>query len=438
MSSKTHRRLIVVMLAIFMAINFADKAVIGLAAGHIMHDLHLQPETFGLVGSSFFLLFSATALIIGFVANHVRSYIIILVLALVWAFAQLPVAFGASLPLLFASRILLGAGEGPAFPMALHATFTWFHDKERNIPAVIVQQGVNVGLMASGPILTFIMVRYSWHAAFLCLAIVGLAWAFIWAVIGGDGKAGDTQSASEHAGPPPVRTFRLLTDPTSIALILVYFMEYAMVALYFTWLPSYLHSGLGYSEIETGWLFAVVSAAWIPANLLLAWFTNTLMTAGVSSRIARGAVCGSAAALGGIIFMSLDSGLFSAEIKVILVGVGGMLSQTIFFYGPLLLGEIAPENKRGGAFGILSAIGTLGGIVAPYAMGHIVQTSTGSAAQGFEHGYLFVGIFLVLAGVVGVAFINPQRSRARFARLRCQIASKSEPVFASDSDPVGS
>jgi len=40
-----------------MMINFADKAIIGLAGVPIMTELHPTPRQFGLVGSSFFLLF---------------------------------------------------------------------------------------------------------------------------------------------------------------------------------------------------------------------------------------------------------------------------------------------------------------------------------------------------------------------------------------------
>jgi hypothetical protein len=41
-------------LFLYMLINFADKAVVGLAAVPIMQELELTPRQFGLVGSSFF------------------------------------------------------------------------------------------------------------------------------------------------------------------------------------------------------------------------------------------------------------------------------------------------------------------------------------------------------------------------------------------------
>ena len=51
---------IVLLLFVFMLINFADKAVIGLAAQPIMKDLELTPNQFGLVGSSFFFLYAVS------------------------------------------------------------------------------------------------------------------------------------------------------------------------------------------------------------------------------------------------------------------------------------------------------------------------------------------------------------------------------------------
>jgi uncharacterized membrane protein len=49
---------------LFMLINFADKVVVGLAAQPIMAELHLTPEQFGLIGSSFFFLFALSAVIV--------------------------------------------------------------------------------------------------------------------------------------------------------------------------------------------------------------------------------------------------------------------------------------------------------------------------------------------------------------------------------------
>jgi MFS transporter, ACS family, D-galactonate transporter len=66
-------RVIVALLFLFMVINFADKAVIGIAAVPMMQELRLSPSQFGLIGSSFFLLFSVSAIVTGFVVNRVQT-----------------------------------------------------------------------------------------------------------------------------------------------------------------------------------------------------------------------------------------------------------------------------------------------------------------------------------------------------------------------------
>ena len=48
----------VALVFLFMVINFADKAVIGLSSGQIMRELRLTHTQFGMLGSAFFLLFS--------------------------------------------------------------------------------------------------------------------------------------------------------------------------------------------------------------------------------------------------------------------------------------------------------------------------------------------------------------------------------------------
>ncbi|MCF3947829.1 MFS transporter [Acidiphilium iwatense] len=399
-----------------MAINFADKAVIGLSAVQIMGELHLKPAEFGLLGSSFFLLFSVSSLAIGFLANRIKSYYIIAGLALVWSAAQLPIAFFASFQILLLSRIALGAGEGPAFPMALHAAYKWFQNDNRNIPTAVVQQGVNVGLMLAGPILTFFIVRYGWHSAFLFLGVLGMAWTIAWMLLGGEGAVNDTTVLKSSYDRSHVALRVLLFDKTSLSLVLIYFIEYSAIALYFTWLPSYLHLGLKFSEVQTGWLFAIISGSWIPMNLILADVSRRLKAAGYSSRVARGIVCSATPAIGGIVFMMLSLPLSSVS-KVFCLAIGGVLTQTIFMFGPLILGEICPETQRGGIFGILSSIGTLGGIIAPFVMGHIIQSAIGTSASGYQNGYLLLGALLVAIGVFGLLFVNPEKSLARFSHL---------------------
>jgi MFS family permease len=117
------------LLFLFMVVNFADKIVVGLAAVPIMTDLKLDAEQFGLLGSSFFFLFSISAIIVGFIVNRVAARWVLLALALVWALAQFPMVGSVGFATLLICRVILGAGEGPAFAVAVHAIYKWFPDE---------------------------------------------------------------------------------------------------------------------------------------------------------------------------------------------------------------------------------------------------------------------------------------------------------------------
>src|SRR5216110_3106342 len=78
------------LLFLFMLVNFADKIVVGLAGVPIMTELKLDPEQFGQLGSSFFFLFSISAIIVGFIVNNVATRWVLLVMAIVWSLAQFP------------------------------------------------------------------------------------------------------------------------------------------------------------------------------------------------------------------------------------------------------------------------------------------------------------------------------------------------------------
>jgi hypothetical protein len=48
-----------------------------------------------------------------------------------------------------ASRVALGAAEGPANPVALHSTYKWFPNELRTLPTAIIVQGVKYKVTAS-------------------------------------------------------------------------------------------------------------------------------------------------------------------------------------------------------------------------------------------------------------------------------------------------
>src|ERR1700709_2280436 len=171
------------LLFLFMLVNFADKIVVGLAGVPIMTEMKLEPEQFGLLGSSFFFLFSISAIVVGFIVNRVATRWVLLAMAVVWSLAQFPMVGTVSFTTLLICRIILGAGEGPAFSVAAHAIYKWFPDEKRPLTTAILSPGAAVGGVLAVPALNWIIVNHSWHYAFGALGLVGLMWVAAWLML---------------------------------------------------------------------------------------------------------------------------------------------------------------------------------------------------------------------------------------------------------------
>jgi MFS transporter, ACS family, D-galactonate transporter len=279
--------LVVALLFSFTMINFADKAVIGIAAVPIMQELKLSPREFGLVGSSFFLLFALSAVATGFLVNRVQTRWVLLAMGLIWALTQFPMVGAVGFGTLVASRIALGAGEGPAIPVALHSIYKWFPNELRTFPAAIIVQGGGIGILLALPSLNWVIVRYSWHWAFGVLGLVGLAWTALWLALGREGSLATGAAIWGAPAPGRVSYRQLLLSPTILACWCAAFGANCGLSQALAWQGAFLIKGLGLAQSSIGLLGALPAGGSVIATIAAGWYSQRLLTRGVSSRLAR-------------------------------------------------------------------------------------------------------------------------------------------------------
>ncbi|MFJ9815118.1 MFS transporter [Streptomyces sp. NPDC101151] len=399
------------LLVVFMMVNFADKSVLGLAADEIRADLRLSATQFGLANSAFFLLFSVAAVFVGLAADRLSTKTLLLVMAVLWSVAQVPAAIGGGLAVLVVSRVLLGAAEGPAFPVAQQATLAWFPDERRNLPGALVTLGVTLGVIVSAPGLSWVIQNHGWRAALWVLAAVGLVWAVAWAALGADGRhAAGTDGVDrpvEARADVPYR--RIFATRTWIGATLAYFTSYWSVALMLVWLPSYLRNALGYSAHEAG---TVVVAPWAIGALALlaqAGITGRLMRRGVGSRRARGWVGGWLLAVGAACCLALPF-VDGPTAKTVLVALGFGLGGSYATVAATTVAELAPPSRSGGALGAMNAVVTMAGLAAPAVVGALVDAQ---GTDGYQNSLLLSGLFLAVGAAASFLLVDPRRDIAR-------------------------
>lgn len=408
------------LLFLFMLVNFADKIVVGLAGVPIATDLKLEPQQFGLLGSSFFFLFSISAIVVGFIVNRIETRWVLLALAVVWALAQFPMVGSIGFTTLVICRIILGAGEGPAASVAVHAIYKWFPDEKRTLPTAVLSQGSAFGVILAVPALNWVIVNYSWHYAFGALGVVGLMWVVAWLILGKEGPL--VQTAAMAANEQRIPYFQLLTSRTFVGCVAATFGAYWALSLGLTWFTPFIVKGLGFSQQQAGfisilpWVFGAVIV------ILTGWISQVMLTRGFTTRGARGVLGSVPLIIGGLILATLPY-VAPGALMIALLVVGSGLCGSIYVVCAPMIGEFTPVSQRGAVIAIYGALYTLAGILAPYVMGSVIQRSAG-LLDGYMTGFTINAVILVVSGLLGLLLLWPNTERARLT------AQAGQPKFA--------
>ncbi|QOZ72914.1 MFS transporter [Bradyrhizobium arachidis] len=397
------------LLFLFMLVNFADKIVVGLAGVPIMTDMKLSAEQFGLLGSSFFFLFSISAIVVGFIVNKVPTRWVLLTLAVIWALAQFPMVGTVSFTTLLICRIVLGAGEGPAFSVAAHAIYKWFPDEKRTLPTAILSQGSAFGVILAVPALNWVIVNHSWHYAFGALGVVGLIWVAAWLALGKEGPLESTQVSA--ATEPAIPYLQLLTSRTFIGCVAATFGAYWALSLGLTWFTPFIVKGLGFSQSQAGFISILPWVFGATIVILTGWISQVMMARGYNTRIARGVLGAVPLVIGGLILAMMPH-VQGASFQIVLLVVGTGLCGAIYVVCPPMLGEFTPVSQRGAILAIYGALYTLSGIIAPNVMGTVIQHA-GSMLDGYMTGFSINAAVMVGSGLLGLLLLWPNTEKAR-------------------------
>lgn len=165
-------------------INQVDKVIIGLVSVPLMKELHLSPSQWGIVGSSFFWFFTFSSFILGGMADSRNTKKMFTWISFVWLIVQFTTPFVSSLSLLVMTRMVLGAGEGPAVAISTSIIGKWFPKHRHGIGFGAVLFGATIGPAIASPLLISLINGFGWRSAFIAMGIVGLMVLVLWVILG--------------------------------------------------------------------------------------------------------------------------------------------------------------------------------------------------------------------------------------------------------------
>ena len=75
------------------------------------------------------------------------------------------------------------------------------------------------------------------------------------------------------------------------------------------------------------------------------------------------------------------------------------------------ISELCPPQQTAGTMGVFLALMAVGGLVAPYGTGVLVDNAA-TAAEGYATAFQVIGALGIVAAILVLIFANPERDRA--------------------------
>jgi D-galactonate transporter len=344
------RWLIVLMCFLAVAINYIDRANLGVAVPMIQNEYGIDPALMGLILSAFFWSYVLMQLPGGWLIDKFGSRLTYTVATLIMSVATLATAFAGGVASLIACRMVLGIGEAFCYPVNAKVTSLWFRRSERGLATGIWASGSRVGSAMTLPLVAFIIANFGWREAFLVTGCIGLVWMVVWYLVYRDPKSHSAVSAEQlaaleadyavKAGAKKIRYAELFRYRTIWGMMIGFFCLNFVIYFYTTWFPSYLTQSRGFSLTKLGTLGLLPGLVAIPAGWLGGYLSDHLFKSGWSLTAAR---------------------------KTCLVG--GLLASSVVALAPLVPGDAAALTLLAISYSGLAFAGaniwTLPGDVAP-------------------------------------------------------------------------
>ncbi|MEH7511229.1 MFS transporter [Gottfriedia acidiceleris] len=389
-------------LFIMAIINFADKSILGLAGIHITKDLNLTSTEFGILGSSFFWLFSIFGIVGGSLSDRIGTGKSLAIMAIVWTIAQSIALFASSLPILILSRVLLGAGEGAFLATAISHISKWFKPESRGFAISIINFGNVVGIAVTAPIIVSLISNYGWKQSFFISGIFSFVWFICWLWLG---RMKPTVSFEEEVGTLENKNeinrkdvWKALRSPIFIFTTLIAFIAYSFIVFGLTFNPSYLIKVKGLSEQRSASVIAISGLIGAILAILLSIISDRLYKKTQSlwkSRILFSAI---SVLLAGFLYLMYPL-LNGTGSIIILLSLVNTLVITVNTLSPAIVVSILPQ-RRGVMTGTYFGIMTSSGIITPIIFGKLIQNSGANVAGGYSIAIYGMAIAMVIAALL--------------------------------------
>jgi MFS family permease len=393
------------LLFVMTLINYFDRTVLSIAMPVLIQQFALSPIAVGYLLSAFIWSYAPCQLPAGLLLDRWGTRKTAARCIAFWSAATALTGAATSFSFVFFTRLLLGIGESPTFPLAARAIREWAPVRERALAFSISGSGPAFGTAVSAITIAWLVDAIGWRLSFVISGLLGFVWVIVWLAVFRDPEEATWLPETERrmilaerspggttAAGMPLRT--LLSYQTMWGLFLAQGCVNYTQYLFLTWLPTYLVQSRGlnimHSGVQTGICYFGAMVLTIGMGRLC---DHMLTPEAVQAGKRRYAVV--ILAFGASVMVLAP---FTSSEVLLLVEITFSLAcvQSVFVNTYSLTNDLLHAGKSiGAAVGWIQLGGNIFGLAAPIATGYIVA-ATGS----FTSAFLLAGALLVIGALV--------------------------------------
>ena len=359
---------LIVMTGLAIVLNYVDRGAVSIAAPLIKDEMGLSATGYGLVVSAFFWTYVPVLVLAGWLADRVSVWWLMAGGVAVWALATLMMGFAGGLVSLVVLRLLMGVGEGVAFPCAAKL-MARAPEERRGSANIALSGGLAIGPLVGTLVGGAILVRYGWRPMFIVFGLTTLVWLVPWLR-----RRAEVDAPLGNDPSDAVAWGQLLRMPSLWAVSFYHFSGTYTLYFILAWLPLYLVKVRGYDIGDMALLTAFFYLGQATGAAASGAVGDRLIAAGRGSSMVRRrtGLVGSAMAAVGIIAIAQTTTTIALMAWLLPTSLAiGAVTGILFVAGQTLAGP----QSAGRWVGVQAGVGNLAGIIGPVITGAIVDSA---------------------------------------------------------------
>jgi len=360
--------MIIFMITVF---SYVDRQVVSILKPILKEEFSLDDRGYAWVINVFTICYALMYPVSGWLVDRFSARKIMFWGIVTWSLSSIGSGLAKSLiPFVF-FRSTLGLAEPTTYPAQIKVVTKWFSGRLRATANSISVAGGTIGSVIAPPLIAWLVLSFSWHAAFIIPGTVGLFLAVIWLMVYREPPAGfvhDRISGETTIATETVFTWgKLWTRRTLWGIVLIRFLTDPVWYFILFWLPGFLmeESGLSLSRLGmVGWIpFMAASLGGIASS---AW-SDWMVRRGKAALRSRKVMLSWVAFLAPVI---LIPDCFGVTVTIFKFSILGIVALSWIYTESILIAETFPIGNVASVLGIAGGFGAAGAVIFNYLIGH--------------------------------------------------------------------